>query len=201
MRRITLDTTPEAEAIAEALAVLREGGVIAYPTETFYALGALLDEDSAIERIFRLKGRSPDKAISLIAGSPEDMEDIVADIPPVADDLMDEHWPGPLTLVFPAAGGLSPRLTQAGTIAVRVPGDSFALRLVKAAGVPITATSANPAGNPPADSADTVAEYFNSDLDLLIDSGLTKGGLPSTIVDVTVERPRVLRAGAVRITR
>ena len=117
-----------------------------------------------------------------------------------AQSLMDEHWPGPLTLLFPAKDGLSEHLTAGtGRIAVRVPGESFALCLAKKAGFPITATSANLSGMPPAENAEMVKKYFDGGIDMLIDGGQTAGGTPSTIVDVTEDVPVIIRRGATDI--
>ncbi len=112
---------------------------------------------------------------------------------------MRRHWPGPLTIVLRAASGLLKRISRDGTVAVRVPGDSFALRLVREAGFAITATSANPAGQAPAAEADQVEAFFPEGLNLLVDGGRTPGGTPTTIVDTTGEAPRVLRQGALRL--
>lgn len=199
MKRIDLETTPEPEAIEQAIAALNRGEIIVYPTETFYGMGARIDSREALERIFTLKGRSTDKCLTLIAGDIEAACALSGDITPKARKIMEQCWPGPLTLVLPAAQGLSPCLTQCNTVAVRMPGDSFALRLAQAAGFAITATSANPAGLPPASDADAVEEYFKTGLSLIIDGGHTPGKLPSTIVDVTRDKIKVLRAGAVSL--
>jgi len=200
MKRIDLKRYKETQAISVALEVLRQGGIVAYPTETFYALGVMADSDEALGKLFSLKGREPDKAASLIVGSEEQARKLAGDTGPLAGRLMKAHWPGPLTLVLRAAEGLSPFVTRDATVALRVPGDSFALRLVIAAGFPITATSANPAGEPPAVTADDVERYFPDDVNLLIDGGAAPGGMPSTIVDATGQEPRVLRQGAVRLS-
>lgn len=199
MKLIDLSKTPEKNALHVAAEVMRMGGIVAYPTETFYALGAKFDDTEAIERICELKGRSADKAISIIASDDRMVMTLASDISEEAQALMDSHWPGPLTMVLPAQEGLPQRVTQCGTIAVRVPGDSFALRLVSMTGFAITATSANPAKMPPADTAQGVIDYFGDEISLVIDGGTTPGGLPSTIVDLTRDKARVLRAGAVNI--
>lgn len=203
MKRIDLNKFNEATAIAVAIEVLSMGGIVAYPTETFYALGAKADSEEALSRLFALKGRESGKAASLIVGSSGDAEKLALHVSPLARKLMDAYWPGPLTLVLNATPGLSAYITKDDTIALRVPGESFALRLARAAGFPITATSANPAGAPPAETADAVQEYLGQSINLLIDGGRTPGVEPSTIVDATVDANvntlRVLRQGALRI--
>jgi L-threonylcarbamoyladenylate synthase len=200
MKRIDLRRHDEANAIAVALEVLRMGGIVAFPTETFYGLGAMAGSEEALSKLFALKDRSTDKAASLIVGTEEEAQRLAADIPPLAQKLMAAHWPGPLTLVLRAAEGLSGYITKEGTVALRVPGDSFALHLARAAGFPITATSANPAGEPPAETADDVESYFGDSVNLLIDGGRAPGGKPSTIVDATGSVPRVLRQGVLNVS-
>jgi L-threonylcarbamoyladenylate synthase len=188
-------------ALDAAVETLGGGGVVSFPTETFYGLGVRFDMESALERLFALKGRSAEKAVSLIIGELEVLLELAAPgaVTPLAERLMRRHWPGPLTLVFRAREGLPPYLTLNGTVAVRVPGESFALRLARKVGFPITATSANPAGMPPPGDAETVREYFRERIDLLIDGGKTDGETPSTIADVTGDEIRIIREGAVAL--
>jgi L-threonylcarbamoyladenylate synthase len=193
------------EAVSKAIDVLHSGGIIAYPTETFYGLGVKFDMPDALKRLYELKKRPHEKAMPVIIGDcrflPEAVdEEWLKNIPLTARSLMDEHWPGPLTLLFPAKEGLSEHLTAGtGRIAVRVPGESFALCLAKKAGFPITATSANISGMPPAEDAEAVIKYFGNSIDLLIDGGSTPGGLPSTIVDISEGRIKIVREGAAKI--
>jgi len=200
MKRIDLQKYDEAAAIAVALEVLRMGGIVAYPTETFYALGAMASSEEALSKLFSLKERGAEKAASLIIGTPSDADRLAAEVTPLAKKLMAAYWPGPLTLVLRAAEGLSSYITKEDTVALRVPGDSFALRLARAAGFPITATSANPAGEPPSVTADEVERYFKDSVNLLIDGGPAPGGEPSTIVDATSDTPRVLRQGELKVS-
>jgi len=200
MKRIDLSKYDEATAISIAIEVLGMGGIVAYPTETFYALGAMASSEDALAKLFALKGRGADKAASLIVSSACEAEKLAPDVSPLARKLMSAHWPGPITLVLKAAPGLSAYLIKDGTVALRVPGDSFALRLARAAGFPITATSANPSGKTPADNAQAIEDYFGQSVNLLIDGGKAPGGMPSTIVDATGDAPRVIRQGALSIT-
>lgn len=191
------------EALSETDGILKAGGIIAYPTETFYGLGVKFDLGDSLQRLYELKKRPVEKAMPVLIGNRNMLPEIVsrdwlAALPPAARSLMDRFWPGPLTLLCPAREGLSEFLTAgSGTIAVRIPGESFALRLTKKTGFPFTATSANPSGIPPAVNAGEAMHYFEEGLDLLIDGGQTPGGLPSTIVDVSGESTTIIREGAV----
>lgn len=194
MKVLKLTETEQAAAIQEAAEVLRTGGVVVYPTETFYALGARFDCAEALLRIFTsLKGRPGEKAMPLIAGSAETLETLASEISSSARALMRMYWPGPLTLVLSAREGLSRLITFKGTVAVRVPGDSPALSLARACGTPITSTSANPSGRPPARNAAEVMEYFDEGIDLLLDGGTAPGGEPTGIVDTTEGQLKVVR--------
>ncbi|MDO9028548.1 MAG: L-threonylcarbamoyladenylate synthase [Candidatus Roizmanbacteria bacterium] len=200
MLRLSLHENPEEKIIHKALDVLRAGGVTAYPTESFYGLGVnALDED-ALRRLYELKKRPLDNPVPVIAGSIEVLESIVETIPHEAEDLIKRFWPGALTIVFDAVDTVPDMLTGGtGKIAVRIPGNSFALNLAKTAGFLITATSANLSGRPPAQAAEEIIDYFGREIDLIIDAGRTPGGKPSTIVDVTVTPVRVLREGSVKV--
>lgn len=194
--KITKDN--QTEILIKAVKLLNDGGIIAYPTETFYGLGARFDKEDALKKIYELKKRPTEKAMPLIIGNRGMLSEIAKSINDTASALMDNFWPGPLTIIFNAKKGLSPYLT-AGTnkIAVRIPGESFALYLVREAGFPITSTSANISKMPPADDAETVLKYFGESIDMIIDSGKTPGGLPSTIVDVTGHKIKIIRDGAI----
>ncbi|MFN3395726.1 MAG: L-threonylcarbamoyladenylate synthase [Thermodesulfovibrionales bacterium] len=193
------------ELIDKAVAIINGGGIVAFPTETFYGLGVRFDSPDSLRRLYEIKRRPREKAMPLIIGDTSQLNFLVdpvwlKELPVEVKGLMERYWPGPLTLLMPARSGLSEFLIGYNkTIAIRIPGESFALHLAKKAGFPITATSANISGMPPADDAERVIEYFDYSLDLLIDGGRTPGGLPSTIVDVTGERLKIVRKGAVKI--
>jgi L-threonylcarbamoyladenylate synthase len=200
MTIIRLAETGIAEAIAMASAVIKEGGVIAYATETFYGLGARFDNIAALKKLYGIKRRSWNKALPLIIGEKGMLSLIASSVTGPAITLAENFWPGPLTLLLPARQEMSELITaKTGKIAVRVPGESFALYLARSLGFPITATSANISGMPAAENADDVIRYFGDSLDLVIDCGKTPGGKPSTIIDASGEKIRFLRAGAVSI--
>jgi L-threonylcarbamoyladenylate synthase len=199
MLMIKMNIENQDQVLQSAVDVLKSGGIIAYPTETFYGLGARIDREASLQRLYEIKQRPREKAMPLIIGHEEQLSLIAAEINSSAIKLMERFWPGPLTMLFPAKKHLSEFIT-AGTnkVAVRIPGESFALQLAKYSRFPFTATSANPSGMPPAQDAETVIRYFGYKIELIIDCGPAPGGLPSTIVDVTTEETIILREGAVK---
>lgn len=186
------------EVLNTAVETLKTGGIVAYPTETFYGLGVKFDLEQSLERLYEIKQRPKDKAMPLIIGEKRLLASLASSINSAAESLINGFWPGPLTLLVPAEENVSEWLT-AGTrkVAVRIPGESFALRLARHAGFPITSTSANISGLPPARDAATVRKYFSDDIDLIVDGGESPGGLPSTIVDTTGNGMRIAREGAI----
>jgi len=200
-RTLAVDpAAPASEAIREAAAVLRAGGLVAFPTESFYGLGADALNPAAVARVFQVKGRPASKPLLVLVDSVKMVEALSPEISDGARELMARHWPGPLTVVLLAARELSPTLTAGtGTIGVRMPGHLPALALVREAGVPVTAPSANPSGAPPPSTARAVRRYFAGRIDLLLDGGATAGGAGSTIVDCRTWPPRLLRPGPVTI--
>jgi L-threonylcarbamoyladenylate synthase len=202
MLKLTLMSNNADAAAAEAIKILKNGGVVAYPTESFYALGVMAVDEQAVHKLYQLKKRPSKKAMPVIVGNNEVLETVVKSIPSQAITIMEEFWPGALTLIFDA-GDYLPRLLLGSTekIAVRIPGYSFALDLAVAAGFPVTATSANISGNRPASCPDEIVRDFNEDIDLIVDGGDSPGGKPSTIVDVTVVPPKILREGRIPLNK
>ena len=175
------------------------GGVVAFPTETFYGLGTAALDAAAVGRLFALKGRPESRAILVLVDDPARI-DRFAVLTPSARELIAAYWPGPLTLVLPARAVVPVALTAGtGTIGVRQPSHALARALAAAVGGPVTAPSANRSGEAPATRAEDVLRVFDGQVDLVLDGGSTAGGLPSTVLDVTVEPPRVLREGAVHV--
>jgi L-threonylcarbamoyladenylate synthase len=182
----------------EARTVLKRHGVIAVPTETFYALAAHPFQVEGLNRLFALKERSGAKPVLVLVDGRERLNQVAREIPDPARRLMKQFWPGPLTIILPSRPRLPRRLTGGGgTIGVRQPRQSLTCRLITALGFPITGTSANRAGRPPLVMAAAVAREFGDGVDLILDAGPCPGGLPSTIVDVTRFPPRLVRAGAI----
>ncbi len=177
---------------------IRSGGVVVYPTETVYGLGADPFNPVAFERIFSLKGRESEKGLILLIRGSQDLDALVADIPRAAEFLMDAFWPGPLTLVFPASPSLPDHLLGfTSTIALRVSDAHVASSLLQHAGGPITSTSANHSGLSPARSAQEAANALGGDVDLILDGGSAPDSRPSTLVDVSLPHPRILRPGRI----
>ena len=182
----------------EARTVLKRNGVIAVPTETFYALAVNPFQEEALDRLFALKDRAPEKPVLLMVDGSEMLDQVVRAIPEIAYRLMARFWPGPLSIIFPSLPYLPRLLTGGtGTIAVRQPRQELTCRLIAALGFPITGTSANRAGCRPGVRADEVAREFGDHLDLILEAGPCPGGLPSTIIDVTTSPARLVRAGAI----
>jgi len=189
---------PEQALIGRAVKILREGGVIAYPTETFYGLGAHAGLAGAVERIFLVKDRPFTNPLSLIAGDEESADKLTVDVPPAARSLMQAFWPGALTLVFHASARIIPRLTAGtGTIGIRVSGHPIAAAIAKALSFPITATSANISGEGECSTAAQVVQSLGDRIDAVIDGGRTTGGTGSTVLDMTTDPPVILREGAI----
>jgi L-threonylcarbamoyladenylate synthase len=187
-----------AAVLMPAISALRSGGVVAFPTETFYGLAVDPRLTFAVTKLFQLKRRLADQPIPLIAASMQQVIEQVGTITPLAKRLAVRGWPGPLTLIIPASAELSADIhLSTGRVAVRVPDDSIARALASQAGHAITSTSANISGQPPASTADSVVAAFGEDIDVLIDAGPTPGGLPSTIVDAIGSEPVLVRAGAI----
>jgi len=189
---------PDGEKLAKAIRILLEGGVAAFPTETFYGLGADARNETAVEKIFRIKGRDFLNPIALIVADDREVSPLVEEIPAAAKILMQTFWPGPLTLIFRAAPSVSSRLTGGtGKIGIRVSSHPIARLLAAGLAGPLTATSANLSGGSECSSADAVIRALGDLPDAVIDSGSTPGGVGSTILDITVSPPRILREGAI----
>ena len=184
--------------IAEASSILRSGGVVAYPTETFYGLGADGQNEEAIKKIFLIKGRNFKNPISVIVGKVNDVRGLVDEVPEIALHLMERFWPGALTIIFKASPDISDHLTAGtGKIGIRLSSHPVATALARKLGHPITATSANFSGNNECTSADEVIQGIGDQVDAVIDGGQTPGGLGSTIIDVTTDPPAILREGVI----
>jgi L-threonylcarbamoyladenylate synthase len=195
--RIEPEKVPD-DVIETVADILLRDGMMAYPTETFYGLGAVCFSGKAVRRIYRLKARDAGKPLSLIVSSLDMIETLAVGPPPVFHRLAGEFWPGPLTLVLKASPSFPARLAGPGhTIGVRIPSVPWLRRLVHEIGLPITATSANISGEGEISDPAKVLRTFNDKVDIIVDGGPTRGGQASTIVDITGPMPRILREGAV----
>ncbi len=183
-------------SLQRAVEVLRRGGLVAYPTDTVYGLGALPTDARAIERLFEAKKRAPDRAVPLLIASPADLALVAGEVSEVARRLMQTFWPGALTIVLHTAPSFrSPAVGK--TVALRVPDHPAPRELVRLLGTPITGTSANVSGGPEPLTADDVRSQLGDAVALIIDSGRCRGGRPSTVVDCTTDPPHIVRQGAI----
>jgi L-threonylcarbamoyladenylate synthase len=199
MRRVFVDPdAPQRDAIEEAAKWILNGGLVAIPTDTLYGLAVDPFSADAVARVFAVKGRAAGRALPLIATDVAQVEAHLGRLPEAGQRLAARFWPGPLTLVVSAPRALARDVTGGtGNVGVRVPADAVARAICEEAGRPITATSANLSGEPATPDPDQVERALGDRLDLLIDTGLTRGGAPSTIVDVTRADPALVRAGAI----
>lgn len=189
---------PQSAAIQKAAAVIRSGGIVVYPTRSLYGLGADPFSAAAVARLFQIKGRSAAKPILLLVRGAEDIARLVKKMPAAAEALAESLWPGGLTLVLPAHDRVPLQITGgSGRIGLRLPAHPTAVALVSAVGAPITATSANLSGAPGVSHASDLSIALAAAADLILDSGVLKGGSGSTVVDVSGPVPVVLRRGSI----
>lgn len=191
---ILLAASPD--ALRRALEILRRGGLVAFPTDTVYGLGALAFDAAAVESIYAAKDRPDEKAIPVLLGSADDLPKVAASVPEMALTLAARFWPGPLTLVIPKRPSLPGAVSAAPTVGVRVPDHAVARALLQAAG-PMAVTSANLSGASSPCTASEVLEQLGGRIPLILDGGRTPGGLPSTVVDCTGPEPKFLREGPI----
>jgi L-threonylcarbamoyladenylate synthase len=195
-----IDPAHPEKAFSRCRDVIRSGGVIVYPTDTFYGLGADPKNPAAVRKLFEIKGRRTDQPILLLIPDAHDVRDWADGITAAADRLMKRFWPGPLTLVFKAKAGVLPELTAGtGTIGLRVPDSALDHGLLRYLDSALTGTSANISGGPSPRTAREALESVGGRVDLVLDGGETAGGRPSTVVDVSSDEPKVIRPGAVNL--
>jgi L-threonylcarbamoyladenylate synthase len=192
MKTLLLPAT--SENIARAVEVLRAGGLVAFPTDTVYGVGALAFDAEAVESIYVAKDRPVEKAIPVLIADQADLEKVAASVPPMAARLAEAFWPGPLTLVVPKHPDLPPAVSATETVGVRIPDHEAARALLRLAG-PMAVTSANISGGASPSTAAEVMEQLGGRIPLILDGGRTPGGQPSTVVDCTGEAPRLIRQG------
>jgi len=189
---------PETEVIRKAARIIQEGGVVIFPTRYLYGLGADALNPDAVERVYQIKQRPLTKPLLILVKQPESFLQLVRHIPESARQLMGRFWPGDITLVFEAKDSLPQNLTAGtGKIGVRLPQHPTAIELTNAVQNPITATSANRAGLGGCSRSADLDPLITDNVDLILDAGTLKGGSGSTIVDVTLDPPVILREGAV----
>jgi L-threonylcarbamoyladenylate synthase len=199
--QITVPCVPDNEANRQkAAALLRQGGVVAYPTDTLYGLGASVASTTAIESVFAIKGRRANQPLPVLVASVAQLDQVVSKVSAEALEMTKRFWPGALTLVLRSQLWLPTTLTGGGlTIAVRQPNHATPLALIASCGSPITGTSANRSGGAQPETAEQVVEQLGDAADLVLDGGICPGGVASTIVDMTEIPARVLRQGSLSL--
>ena len=186
------------EQVEKGISILKQGGLVAFPTDTVYGLGAWADHQPAVERVYRVKERPRNIALPLLLADISQIGGVAEPVPPIAWLLAHNFLPGALTIVLHKSNSVPDIITAGGiTVAVRVPAHPVPIALVQGLGAPIVGTSANVSGKPSALTADEVYSQFGNKIDLVIDGGRCPGGRESTIIDVTGEEPIILREGAI----
>ncbi len=189
---------PEPEIIQRAVTLIKQGGVVAFPTRCLYGLGAAAFDAAAVERVFEIKQRPSQKPILILIDRRIQLKRLVSRVSKAASRIMEQFWPGRVTLVFEAAGTVPHHLTAGtGKIGIRLTGHPVAAALVKSLEGPLTGTSANFSGRPGSRCIDDLDPQLVQQLDAVLDAGPLKGGTGSTVVDVTQDIPRVLREGEI----
>ncbi len=187
-------------ALQEAVQHLRQGHLVAFPTDTVYGLGALLSNPQAIEQLYLVKGRDASKAIAVLVGNTDALSQVTAEMGSIAGKLAQRFWPGPLTLVVARHPGLPDNLSIYPTVGVRMPDHPAALDLLNRIG-PLAVTSANLSGSPSTTTAAEVLLQLGGHIPLVLDGGQTPGGQPSTVVDCTGTEPVILRQGPITLQK
>lgn len=185
-------------ACARAGEILKNGGIVAFPTDTVYGLGAIITDETAVEHIFEAKGRDEGKPLSILVSNISQVELLAAEVTDAGRKLMEAFWPGALTLIFPSRDSVSARITAGGkTIGIRMPDFRMTTDIISAAGAPLAAPSANISGKRSSVCAADVMEDLGGRVDMIIDGGTCPVGISSTVVDMTEKVPRILREGTI----
>ncbi len=186
------------DAVHRALDTLDRGGLVAFPTDTVYGVGAFAFNGKAVESIYAAKDRPVEKAIPVLIADESDLEKVGMNIPDIAHRLASRFWPGPLTVLVPKKPTLPESVSATETVGVRIPDHAVARALLRAAG-PMAVTSANISGQPSPSTAEEVFAQLNGRIEMIIDGGKTPGGVPSTLVDCTGDQIKILREGPISL--
>ena len=193
--------SPEKDVISLAVSVIKNGGIVAYPTDTIYGLGVNIFNEEALRKLYRVKKRSFNKPTGVLICEEAQLYNIAADCCKSAKLLMKAFWPGALTIVFPASVKLSRILTgNSETIGVRIPKNRIAVSLIRQSGMPITSPSANITGNSPSLCREEILKELNGEIDMIIDGGRSNSAVPSTVVDLSGKDPVIIRHGRISQT-
>ena len=186
------------QQVEQATTILKQGGIVACPTDTVYGVVAAINIEPAVERIYQIKGRPRSQALPILLADKSQMVDVAKIVPLLAWRLADKFWPGALTMVLLKAESVSNIVTGGGkTVAVRMANHPMPIAIIRGLGVPIVGTSANLSGHPSALTAEEVRTQIGDRVDMIIDGGRCPGGIESTIVDLSGEEPRIIRQGAI----
>jgi len=197
MMKTEIITGNSPNSIQRALEILQAGGLVAFPTDTVYGVGALAFDGKAVESIYTSKDRPIEKAIPILIGETDDINKVASEVPPMAKKLAGRFWPGPLTIVVPKHLSLPDAISATNTVGVRVPDHVVARTVLRAVG-PMAVTSANLSGQPSPSTAQEVFAQLNGRIALILDAGKTPGGVPSTVVDCTSSKLVIMREGPIR---
>ncbi len=191
---------PDEGALLRLAEEVLRGGVVAFPTDTVYGLGCSLFDVEAVAMLARLKRRDPSHAVISLIPEPRQVYGLAAEVPPLAERLIEKHWPGPLSIILRASPLVPLRVQgRGGTVALRCPRDRLCQLILERIGGPVVSSSANLSGEPPAETAEEVVRTFGNQLDVVLDGGPRRGAPPSTLVDLSGERPALLRRGALDV--
>jgi len=186
------------QQVEQAITILKRGGIVACPTDTVYGVGAAINIERAVERVYQIKGRPHSRALPILLADKSEIAEVAKAVPPIAWRLADRFLPGALTIVLPKADSVSDIVTGGlKTIAVRIADHPIPIAIVRGLGVPIVGTSANLSGSPSALTAEEVRAQLGARVDMIIDGGRCPGGWESTIIDLTGETPLILREGPI----
>jgi L-threonylcarbamoyladenylate synthase len=200
--RVNQSNSDLEKQIKKAISILKKGGVVAYPTDTVYGLGACMTDTVAVDRIFQVKGRPKGMALPVLLADKVQMESIVISVPLSARRLADEFFPGALTIILPKSDIVPDIITGGGrTVAFRIPDHRVPLALIEGLDKPIVGTSANLSGQPSALTAAEVQAQIGDKIDMVIDGGKCPGGIESTVIDLSGKKPVVRRQGAISIEK
>jgi len=184
------------QAVSHGLRVLQSGGIVAFPTDTVYGIGSLAFHRQGIIKLYQVKDRDRTKAIPILIGEISDLDRVALEIPSSAQSLMDRYWPGPLTVILKKHELVPQEISPTNTVGVRIPDHDFTRKFLIAAG-PLAVTSANLSGKGSAHTTADVKEQLGGRIELILDGGETRGERPSTVVDCTIQPPRILRKGPI----
>ena len=190
------NTTEYQEALSAAAECLRKGGIAAIPTDTVYGFAALVHDEEAIDKLYKIKEREPKKSIAVLLGDAGQAHLVAHEFPAKAQRLAAAYWPGALTIIIRKNSGLPANLTSNDLVGLRIPDHAFTRDLIRLTG-PLAVTSANISGQPPAKSVSEFADVLNEHLDIIIDGGPCSGGVPSSVINCEADPAVVLREGAV----